>query len=207
MQYTEYTKLINRLPDDGRHIVASYDDQNIVVYQGFNKDIAIRAIKDGRFSSPFSFKRLSWIKTNFTWMMYRSEWGIQEEYILAIYFKREFFERVLQKAVYTQFFADKYESTKEWKKALKESDVRIQWDPDHNPQGKSLKRRAIQLGLEGETLRDYAQKSIVKIVDMSNFVREQRNIALSGNYEKLKVPEERVYVPVNEDTCSYLSLS
>ena len=30
------------------------------------------------------------------------------------------------------------------------SDVRLQWDPDHLPNGESYKRRAIQLGLRNK---------------------------------------------------------
>ena len=206
MKFIKYQDSINKLPAEGRHITATYDDRHIVVYQGFNKDIASRALKNGCFTAPFSFTRLSWIKPNFTWMMYRSEWGLQEEYILAVYLKRSFFEKLLEKAVYTQFCPANYKNTRQWRAALKKSEVRIQWDPDHDPRGKSLARRAIQLGLEGHTLKQYATRAIVKIEDMSDFVRSQRNFALCGHYGMLKVPEERIYYPKSEKVKKYLQI-
>ena len=53
-------------------------------------------------------------------------------------------------------------------------DVRLQIDPDHNPSGAPVGRRAIQLGLWGEVLAKYAREWLPSIEDVSEFVREQR---------------------------------
>ncbi len=44
---------------------------------------------------------MSWIKTNFLWMMYRSGWGTKpdQEIILAIRLKTTFLDSVLTQAV------------------------------------------------------------------------------------------------------------
>ena len=40
------------------------------------------------------------------------------------------------------------------------SDVRLQWDPDHLPNGESHKRRAIQLGMRNKVYTIYADIAI-----------------------------------------------
>jgi hypothetical protein len=36
--------------------------------------------------------------------------------------------------------------------AVAESNVRLQWNPDHNPKGEKVERRAIQLGRRGDAI-------------------------------------------------------
>ena len=66
-----------------------------------------------------------------------------------------------------------YSSEAEWKRALAQSAVRLQWDPDHDPFGAKVERRALQLGLRGDVLARYAREWIVRIEDISPFVAEQ----------------------------------
>ena len=75
ISYEAYKKLT--LPKEGQHILAHYDSENIVVYQAYNETIAKAAVRNQAFTaeSGYSFKRMSWIKPNFLWMMYRSSWG------------------------------------------------------------------------------------------------------------------------------------
>ncbi len=95
-------------------------------------------------------------------------------------------------------------SGKEWKEALKKSEVRIQWDPEHNPYGNRMERKAIQLGLSGDTLKQYGKKSILKIEDITPMVkREKQN---RGDFEKLQVPDEKIYHPKSEKVCHYLDI-
>ena len=158
MEFINYDEYIKNLPNDGKHIVASHDNDSIVVYQGLNKEIAEPAVKSACFHEPFRLDRLSWIKTNFMWMMYRSDWGILEERILAIYLKKSIFEKILMESHYSQFTPD--QDVKLWRKSLKWSNVRIQWDPDYDPHKRSLKRRALQIGLSGEVLKNYANSTL-----------------------------------------------
>ena len=92
----------------------------------------------------FSYSRMSWIKTNFLWMMYRSRWCTKtgQERALAVRITREGFDKILSKAL---------TGKDEKEKGLKtRTEVRLQWDPDHAPSGAPEKRRAIQLGLRDE---------------------------------------------------------
>ncbi|WP_256359170.1 DUF4291 family protein [Candidatus Marithrix sp. Canyon 246] len=59
------------------------------------------ALENGYFGGDFKYTRMSWIKTNFLWMMYRSGWGTKpdQEIILAIRLKTTFLDSVLTQAV------------------------------------------------------------------------------------------------------------
>src|SRR5260370_23902555 len=127
-------------------------------------------------------------------MQYRSGWERKEgqEVTLAVRIKRSAFDEILSLAVPPSYQADRYAREAAWKQAVEQSQVRQQWDPDHDPSGAPLERRAIQLGLRGETLARYAREWIVEIEDISDFVAEQRQYA-HGDYAGLVVPRERVY--------------
>src|SRR4029077_15450945 len=116
------------------------------------------AARHGRFGGEFSLNRMSWIKPNFLWMMYRSGWGTKDgqEVTLAIWLRRAAFEEILREAVPSSYTPDGYASDDDWQAAVAHSSVRLKWDPDHNPSGHLLARRAIQLGLRGDTLARYA---------------------------------------------------
>ncbi len=187
-------------PQKGRHILAQFDDSSVLVYQAYNVTIGSFAAKNGFFGGDFSFSRMSWFKPNFLWMMYRSGWGTKanQEVTLAIRTKREFFERVLDAAVPSIRGGDDWANHDEWKRAIANSDVRLQWDPDHGSSGAPLQRRAIQLGLRGEFLREYGRAAILEIADISEFVAEQRQNL--DNLEILKTPREHIFTPQAEST-------
>ena len=67
-----YTQQLARWPATRRHILAQFDEQHVVVYQAYRPSIAAYAVAHGKFGQDFSFSRMTWIKPNFLWMMYRS---------------------------------------------------------------------------------------------------------------------------------------
>jgi hypothetical protein len=192
-----YIEQQERLPDSGRNILAHHDDESIIVYQAYRPSIGNFAAQNGYFGGQFSFDRMTWIKTNFLWMMYRCGWGTKtgQEIVLAIRLKKSFFNKVLANAVAAQFKESNYSDKLEWQNALKKSPIRFQWDPDRDPVGNALTRRAIQLGLKGDIVKEYAKDAILNIYDVSEYVKLQRQIALSG---ELMTPKETVYVPPHE---------
>jgi hypothetical protein len=195
-----YIEQQQRLPDSGRNILAHHDDESIIVYQAYHPSIGNFAANNGYFGGQFSFDRMTWIKTNFLWMMYRAGWGTKQgqEIVLAIRLKKSFFNKVLANAIAAQFKESNYSDQAEWKNALTNSPIRFQWDPDRDPVGNALTRRAIQLGLKGDIVKEYAKEAILNIYDASEYVKLQRQIALSGEYRKLMTPKETVYVPPHE---------
>ena len=159
-----YLDQVKSWPTSGRHILAQYDDESIVVYQAYRPTIAEFAVRHQRFGGEFKLTRMSWIKPNFLWMMYRCGWASKEgqEHVLAVRLRREFFDRVLRLAVPSGFHKGRYSTAAEWKEALHSSEVRLQWDPDHSPAGGKVERRAIQLGLRGSILKEYAQEALIE---------------------------------------------
>ena len=188
-----------RWPPAGRHILAQFDAESVVVYQAYNPAIGHFAARHGYFGGGFGMSRMSWIKPNFLWMMYRSGWGTKEnqEVTLAVRLRRDAFDEILRRAVHSTFVPEVYGSETAWRRAVAGSDVRLQWDPDHGPSGRPVERRAIQLGLRGDVLARYAKDWLLEIQDISDFVREQRANA-TAPYDRLVTPREDVY-PVADD--------
>jgi hypothetical protein len=201
-------------PTSGRHILAHYDAATIVVYQAFNRTIADEALSLQRFGPSFSLSRMSWIKPNFLWMMFRCGWAtkVDQERVLAITIGRTHFETWLISAVHSTFNESRRGSTQggeearaEWQQSVRKSEVRLQWDPDHGPSGNPLERRALQLGLRGNALRTFARDAIVAIEDMTPFVIEQRSLAVSP-YAELTTPRERVFRPMDSSASRNVGL-
>lgn len=204
-----YPAYQNNIPQTGQHILAQQTDNMVVVYQAFNPLIANYAIQNQQFGGgAYSFNRMSWIKPNFLWMMYRCGWAQKEnqQYVLAIWIKQTDFDYILSKAAYSSYKQGIYTSHEEWKQHLATTEVRLQWDPDHDPYGKSLERRAIQLGMKGTILKAFCTEMIVKIEDITPFVKEQYGFVANRDAEKLTVAYERVYVPNDEKLTSFLGL-
>ena len=107
--------------------------------------------------------------------------------------RRAFFDRILGQAVPSIYSAEGYETRDAWQAALASSNVRLQWDPDHDPEGNSVARRAIQLGLRGDVLQAYGTTEILEILDMTPFVASQRGNSVRDRWPFLRTPEERVY--------------
>ncbi len=190
-----YTKQVTSWPQTGKQILGQFDDDSFVVYQAYNTEIGRYATTHNAFGGPFKLDRMSWIKPNFLWMMYRCGWGTknEQEVVLAVSLHRSAFESIVAQAVHSTFVPELYSSEREWKQALATSEVRLQWDPDHDPSGAKVERHALQLGLSGETLAQYAHNWIVDIEDISAFVRQQKENAHTTPYTQLVMPKEEVY--------------
>lgn len=165
------------------------------MYQAFPKAIADFAVAHGYLGGNFRLDRMSWIKPNFLWMMYRSGWAtkLDQEHVLAIHLQRTGFEELLRQAVHSHYVPALYETELQWRQAVAESAVRLQWDPDHDPFGRSLPRRAVQLGLRGQILLQYAQQWILSIEDITAFVHTQHQLVQSAQLDRLLTPVERLY--------------
>lgn len=206
-----------RWPVSGRHIMAQFDSQSVVVYQAYRPAIGLFAAEHSFFGGPFKLDRMSWIKPSFLWMMYRSGWATKEgqEVILAVRIRRSAFDSILSQAVHSTYHAGAHSQegpsaladAAAWRIAVKESDVRLQWDPDRDPSGLPIERRAIQLGLRGAVLAQYSRDCIIGIEDISNFVRQQHQYVLLGAYDKLYTPKEEEYPVEPPSVRSHLGLT
>jgi hypothetical protein len=143
--------------------------------------------------------------------MHRSRWATKptQEIVLAVRLKLEFFNSVLKQAVLTSFDRDLYPDKKTWRTAFSRSQVRLQWDPDYDPHGNKLFRRTIQLGLKGGVLKEYAKEAIIEIIDMTEFISEQRKKLgkYRRNISQLEIPKEELYLPKDETIIKNIKLS
>jgi hypothetical protein len=191
-----YEESVKRLPASGQQIIGYQDEHSIVVYQAYKRAISDFAVANQFFGgSDFSYSRMSWIKPNFLWMMFRCGWAEKEnqEAVLAIKISKNFFTEILRNAVVSSFNADFHASHDAWKNELNVKPVRLQWDPDHDPVGNQITRRAIQLGLKGDILEKFGKDEILGINDITSFVKEQKKLLDRGQKEALMVPHETIF--------------
>jgi hypothetical protein len=190
-----YIEQLPTWPPSGRHVMAQYDDSHLIVYQAFRPEIGRYAVEHQRFGGPFQMGRMTWIKPNFLWMMYRSGWGTKsdQEITLAISLKREGFDTLLSQAVASTFDPALFPNEEQWRLAVASSSVRLQWDPDHDPTGRPVGRRAIQIGMRGDAVHRYVTEWTVGIEDISAFVAEQRATLESAGVHAIEMPIECVY--------------
>ena len=208
LKLKSYQEQLKEWPQEGHHIMAQYDEEKVIVYQSYRPEIGNFAAKHQYFGGAFKLTRMTWIKPNFLWMMYRNGWGKKsgQEIVLAIHLKREAFERYLSKAVYSNYQEDLYERKEHWQEEVKSSSIRLQWDPDHDPYGGKLERRAIQLGIRNEEIVAYSKDDILEIEDISEFVSEQYLFVKSHELHRLILPEEKPYLPKDIEVSRRLRL-
>jgi hypothetical protein len=201
LKLKKYCEQLMDWPKEGYHIMAQYDNEKIVVYQSYKRSIGEFAVKNQYFGGGFNSERMTWIKPNFLWMMYRNGWGKKQdqECVLAIHLKKDVFRKYLESAVYSSYDKNLGVSKDEWQRQIKESSVRLQWDPDHDPFGNKLSRRAIQIGLRNEFSHSFANEDIILIENISDFVKEQYQFVLNDELENLFIPEEHPLLFDNDD--------
>lgn len=195
MKTEKYTEQIKRLPQTGRQIIGRKEGNNIIVYQAFNPQIANYAVREQKFGgSAYSFNRMSWIKPGFLWMMYRAGWAAKEnqQQILAITLPLEHFKTILSQATITSFDNHYFDNHDAWKTELEKTEVRLQWDPDHDPYGNKTERKAIQLGMKDEILKQFCTEWVTRIEDITGFVKEEHKKVLNKNLSELNVPFEEI---------------
>ncbi|MEM6805779.1 MAG: DUF4291 domain-containing protein [Bacteroidota bacterium] len=186
-----------QIPPCGQHILAQQKEDQILVYQAFSPHIADYALAHQHFGGPaYSYNRMSWIKPNFLWMMYRCGWAAKENQkrVLGIWIDKQDFESILREATYSSYQSDIYESREAWKASLAKTEVRLQWDPDHDIYGNKEIRRAIQLGLKGDMLKKFGKEMIRAIIDLTEFSQSQKLKIDQKNTEEVQIPLEEIYL-------------
>jgi len=184
-----------------REVRASYTDTTITVYQAYAPEIAEPAVAAGRFVPPFKRERMTWIKPSFLWMMYRCGWAEKpgQERVLAVSLHRQGFEWALAHSCLSHFVPELYPDRQAWAYRLKESPVRVQWDPERSLRLQPLPYRSLQVGLSGIAVGHYVDDWIVGIADVTALAREIHGLIRNGGEgggveaaERL-LPQERRY--------------
>ncbi|ORX48073.1 hypothetical protein BCR36DRAFT_584392 [Piromyces finnis] len=183
---------------ENKQVRAVYNENTIRVYQAYSKEIGEEAVRLGTFGPKFKLSRMTWIKPSFLWMMYRCGWATKDknqECVLAIDIKREAFDYIVKNAISSRR-PDITECTvtaEEWKEKVKNSDIRIQWDPERDIHGNPLNYRSIQLGLRGKAVENYVKEWIVHIEDITNYVQDLNQKKKEGIDIIPLLPKEKVY--------------
>lgn len=180
---------MNKQQTPAREIRAIYIEETIRVYQAYSPSIAIPAVNAQTFVSPFKMERMTWIKPSFYWMMYRCGWAQKpgQERVLAIDIKTTGFDWALSHSSLSHFDPTIHASEEHWLEEKEKSCVRIQWDPERDPNLEKLEHRSIQIGLSGQAVHHFAHDWIVQIIDITE--------DLEGEYQQKVLEEERLYTP------------
>jgi len=188
-------------------IRADFDRETIVVYQAYPHAIATAAVQHQRFVEPFSFNRMTWIKPSFLWLMHRSNWAQKsgQEYILAVRITRSGWEHALSCGVLTSYDPMAHASKTQWADAFAKANVQVQWDPERNLRGTSLQYRSIQVGIGRQLIREYNEKWIVEIKNLTPAVAKMRESLRSGDSQAAvrHLPPEKPY-PINTELGRHL---
>ncbi|SMC73148.1 DUF4291 domain-containing protein [Kibdelosporangium aridum] len=188
-------------------IRALYTGTTVTVYQAYRPSIGIPAVRDGRFPAEWKRDRMTWIKPSFLWMMYRCGWAEKEgqETVLAIEITRTGFEWALSNACLSHHKPGVHPDEATWKRQLKTSPTRVQWDPERNLHLKPLSYRSLQLGLAGEAAHKFADEWIVSITDATPLAREIHGLVRERELDAAKelLPREQPY-PIADEVLAHL---
>lgn len=178
-----------------RRVLAAFDEAGVFVYQAFKPSIVRAAVELGTFGPGFTLDRLTWIKPSLGWMLHRSDYATKhrQEAVARVHLSHVGFQAILAQGIPTHYDPALFPSEDTWATLLDTSDVRYQWDPDRALDGYKLTRRAIQLGIRGETIQRYVSEWILGIEDITPLVRELAAAVRSKNQALPVVPEELEY--------------
>lgn len=177
-----------------RQILAAYDDGGLIVYQAFQPDTVLEAVRLQAFGTGFGLDRMTWIKPSLGWMLYRSGYASKprQQRIAQVTIRHEGFLTMLADAVPSSYERELYDSRSAWDVAMRRSEARYQWDPDRDLGVRPLPRRALQLGIQGSLIRRYAREWIVRISDVTDLAHQIRDAVMLGQ-PLPAVPLERPY--------------
>lgn len=188
-------------------IRAQHTDSTVTVYQAYAPRIGVPAAREGRFPAAWQRDRMTWIKPSFLWMMYRCGWGTKEgqETVLAVEITRQGFEWALAHACLSHYEQGLHADHATWKRELKQSPARVQWDPERDLRLQPLTHRSLQLGLSGEAAHRYADEWIVSISDVTPLARAVHAHVRDGDLETARhlLPVERPY-PIDAGLLTHL---
>ncbi|MEU5687012.1 DUF4291 domain-containing protein [Streptomyces venezuelae] len=189
------------------HIRALHTDKTITVYQAYAPALGLPAARTGRFPAAWKRDRMTWIKPSFLWMMYRCGWATKEDQqtVLAVEITREGFDWALRNACLSHYVRGLHADQAAWKRELRRSPARVQWDPERDLHLNALPCRSLQLGLSGEASRSFADEWTVSITDVTDRAREIHGLVRDGEEEAAArlLPEERPY-PAGDELLAHL---
>jgi len=181
-----YSDRIEELPQKGQHVIGyimknleiidtapPYDGivtEYIVFYMISEKSTAASIMESQHLDkSDYNSLKTNSIQLSFLSIMhhYSSSEKENQESVLAIWMKKEVLEEFL----------------------LKE---KIKWNPDYDYLGRKIERQTINLDLTEEDFEKFVKDKIEFILDVSDFIKEQKQYINQNQIEKLIIPKERI---------------
>lgn len=97
----------------------------------------------------------------------------------------------------------------DWARRLKQSAVRVQWDPERDLDLNPLTHRSLQLGLTGRATRDYADHWLCAVRDVTPLAHRVRELVRAGDRVAAAalLPAEAPYPPVAAEVARELRMS
>ncbi|WP_328319804.1 DUF4291 domain-containing protein [Streptomyces sp. NBC_00388] len=189
-----------------KHLIrALYTESTVTVYQAYAPSIGLPAARDGRFPATWKRDRMTWIKPSFLWMMYRCGWAAKEgqETVLAVEISRAGFDWALRHACLSSYERTVHADQASWKRQLRRSPARVQWDPERDLRLRPQPYRSLQLGLSGPAAGRYADEWTVSITDVTPLAHRVHALAAAGDETGAAalLPRERPY-PAGEGLLS-----
>ena len=190
------------VPVPVRQVRAAFTDQTVTVYQAYPAQIAQPALRAGRFVPPFKRERMTWVKPSFLWMMYRCGWATKpdQEHVLAVELTRDGFEWALGHACLSHYDPARHRDRSHWSEQLRDSPVRVQWDPERSVRLEPLPYRSLQLGLSGPAVDRYVDEWLVRLTDVTALAAQVRTTVGGDDPDAAArlLPAERPYqLPVD----------
>lgn len=191
-----------------RQVRAVHDATTVTVYQAFGHPVADAALAAGTFVAPFSFTRMTWIKPSFLWTMHRSGWAgePQQERVLAVRLLRSGFEAALAASCLSSHAAAGLDRAA-WRRRLRSSPVRVQWDPERDLHLRALPWRSLQVGLSGRAVHDYVGTWVLQLTDVTALAHRVRALVAGGDLDAARaaLPREEPY-PLPDDVADRIGV-
>jgi len=185
----QYTKTLSALPQQGRHLRAWYDQDEVLVY--------IPHI--GEYYGDNTVSRPVWVTPSFSWMMHHAQWLESPHYeaIECMTIQRFAFDDMLLQAFPADFPNGKFESETDWEKGKAGALIQYRWQPDFTPDGQQSNYEILLLGIHSRTWMQHVIKSHVLTyndIDEALFMQKEHT---QPPYELLVVPDEQAY-PIDD---------
>lgn len=189
-------------------IRAAHSADTVTVYQAYPPAIGVPAAREGRFPAAWKRDRMTWIKPSFLWMMYRCGWATKEgqETVLAVEITRAGLHWALERACLSHYEPRLHADHADWRRSLRASPARVQWDPERDVRLQPLPYRSLQLGLAGEAARRYADEWIVSLTDVTPLAHRVHTAVREGDLDTARglLPAEQAY-PATPETLARLT--
>ena len=171
------------IPADPRVVCATFDPDEVVVWQAHSNEVADCALRHGRFGGrAWRTDRVTRFRLSLPSLLARNGWATREgrERILAVRLKREGFDTMLRQAVHAGYEPEIYATRNTWHLATRYGHVVVAWHPDVDPSGAELGRETLRMGIRDAALERFTREWVVGIEDWTPWVLENRRQACAS---------------------------